>query len=48
MIVQNFFEDINTLHIGTMDNRAYYIPYPTKESLLSEDRNSSERFQLLN
>lgn len=48
MLVQNFFEDPKTLHVGTMDNRAYYIPYPTKEESLSEDRISSKRFQLLN
>ncbi|HEY5585883.1 MAG TPA: glycoside hydrolase family 2 TIM barrel-domain containing protein [Ruminiclostridium sp.] len=48
MIVKKFFEDPKTLHVGTMDNRAYYIPYPTKEEILSEDRTSSKQFQLLN
>ena len=49
MLIKNFFEDPKTLHVGTMEDRAYYIPYPSqKEAILSEDRNSSELFQLLN
>ncbi|MHB8063363.1 MAG: glycoside hydrolase family 2 TIM barrel-domain containing protein [Ruminiclostridium sp.] len=48
MIVHKFFENPETLHVGTMDNRAYYIPYPTSHETLSEDRTSSKRVQLLN
>jgi beta-galactosidase len=48
MIVKNYFEDPNTLHIATRDNRAYYIPYPINEGTLSQDRTHSKRFQLLN
>lgn len=48
MIVEKFFQDPKTLHVGTMDNRAYYIPYPTIEETFSEDRTASIRFQLLN
>ena len=48
MLVKNFFEDPKTLHVGTMEDRAYYIPYPGQTEAMSEDRNSSARFQLLN
>jgi len=48
MIVKNFFEDPKTIHVGTMDNRAYCIPYPTIEELLSENRLYSKCFQILN
>ncbi len=48
MIVEKFFEDPKTLHVGTMDNRAYYIPYSTIDETLLEDRTLSKRFQLLN
>lgn len=48
MIVKNYFEDPKALHIGTMEDRAYYIPYPAGSDIRSEDRSSSQRFQLLN
>ena len=48
MIVEKFFENPKILHVNTMDNRAYYIPYPTIDETLSEDRTSSKRFHLLN
>lgn len=48
MLVKNYFEDPKTLHVGTMEDRAYYIPYPHQAGAMSEDRNASKRFQLLN
>lgn len=48
MIVKKYFEDPDTLHVGTMDNRAYYIPYSSQEEACLEDRRLSKRFQLLN
>lgn len=48
MLVKNYFEDPKTLHVGTMEDRAYYIPYPRQTEALSGDRNTSKRFQLLN
>ncbi|MHB8062183.1 MAG: glycoside hydrolase family 2 TIM barrel-domain containing protein [Ruminiclostridium sp.] len=48
MIVEKFFEDPKKLHVNTMDNRAYFIPYPTIDETLSETRTASKRFQLLN
>lgn len=47
MIVENYFENQDILHVGTMDNRGYYIPYPNREAI-SESRTDSGRFQLLN
>ena len=26
MKVQNFYENLSTLHVGTMDNRCWYVP----------------------
>ena len=48
MIVPNYYEDLKTLHLGTMENRAYYIPASTYLGDLVENRESSDRFQLLN
>lgn len=48
MLVKNYFEDTKTLHVGTMEDRAYYIPYPHQAGAMSGDRNTSKRFQLLN
>jgi beta-galactosidase len=48
MIVNNYFEDPKTLHVGTMESRAYYTPYPASENMVDEDRNSSARFHSLN
>lgn len=48
MLVKNYFEDLNTLHSGTMDNRAYYIPYPSQKEAVSGNRLLSKRLQLLN
>lgn len=30
MLVEKYYEDLNTLHIGTEDNRCYYMPYGPK------------------
>lgn len=27
MKLPNYYEDPNTLHVGTCENRSYYIPY---------------------
>lgn len=48
MIVPRYYEDLNMLHDNTMPARAYYIPASVKKHHLSEDRESSDRFQLLN
>ena len=44
MNLANYFEDPSKLHIGTEDNRAYYIPFSTPEEALVGDREMSDRF----
>ena len=41
MKLEKYFEDVKNLHVGTMPNRAYYIPRYNRE-------NNSGRIQLLN
>ena len=48
MIIPHYYEDPHTLHVGTMPNRAYYIPASRRSDALVEHRETSERFQLLN
>lgn len=47
MIIQNYYEDPKTLHMGTMDNRSYYIPYSSTSEIKGCGREESERFHLL-
>ena len=42
-----YHENINTLHVGTMPNHAYFIPHGSRESALTLRRTNSDRFQLL-
>ena len=48
MIIPCYYEDPHTLHVGTMPNRAYYIPASRRSDALVEHRETSDRFQLLN
>ena len=48
MIIPCYYEDPHTLHVGTMPNRAYYIPASQRSDTLVEHRETSDRFQLLN
>ena len=48
MLIPNYFEDLNVLHPGTMPNRAYFIPASVRLDTLTEHREHSDRFQLLN
>lgn len=49
MIVEKYYEDPHTLHIGTMTPRAYYIPCEKTEAALSDEpRLASERIEFLN
>ncbi|QNU67165.1 DUF4981 domain-containing protein [Ruminiclostridium herbifermentans] len=48
MIVEKFFENPKVLHVNTMDNRAYFVPYSNIDEALSADRTCSGRFHLLN
>lgn len=48
MIVQKHYENLNILHENTISNRAYYIPASKQMWTLVENRENSDRFQLLN
>ena len=43
----SFHENINTLHVGTLPNHAYFIPHSSRESALTQRRANSDRFLLL-
>ena len=43
----NFHENLQTLHVGTMPNHAYFIPHSSRESALTLRRTNSDRFLLL-
>ena len=40
-------EDPTQLHVGTCENRAYYIPFEDEKAALSGSREASKRFHLL-
>ncbi len=46
MIVENFFENLQVLHLNTCPNRAYYIPV-SEGALRASRREDSDRFLLL-
>lgn len=48
MLIPKHFEDLNTLHENTMPDRAYYIPAGARLEGLTEHRERSDRFVLLN
>lgn len=48
MIVPKHFENLEILHENTMPDRAYYIPASRKKYDLTEHRERSDRFMLLN
>jgi len=43
-----YHENLETLHVGTLPNHAYFIPHSSRESALSLCRTNSDRFLLLN
>lgn len=46
--MQRYHESPSTLHVGTLENRAYYIPFSNRESALRGDITQSDRYVLLN
>ncbi len=48
MIVAKHFENLNMLHENTMPARAYYIPASERMGDVAENREKSDRMQLLN
>ena len=47
MLLPNYHQSLETLHVGTLPNHAYFIPHSSPESALSRSRVRSDRFQLL-
>ena len=43
----SFHENLQTLHVGTLPNHAYFIPHSSRESALTQRRTNSQRFALL-
>ena len=41
MIIPHYYEDPHSLHVGTMPNRAYYIPASQRSDALVERRETS-------
>jgi beta-galactosidase len=48
MNIPRYFQDTSVLHLNTMPNRSYYIPFPAHVDPAEKSREMSERFQLLN
>lgn len=48
MIVPKHYENLNVLHENTMPDRAYYMPASKRMDNLVEERETSDRMQLLN
>ncbi len=48
MKLANYYEDLSTLHLGTMENRAYYIPYAGNEFEKAIRNDDSNRKVVLN
>ena len=48
MIIPAYYEDLHTHHMGTTPNRSYFIPASARMDDLVENREHSDRFQLLN
>lgn len=48
MIIPRYYENLHVLHENTMPDRAYYIPASKAMDSLVHNRDTSDRFQLLN
>ncbi len=48
MIVPRHYENLHLLHENTMPHRAYYIPASKAQFDLTQEREKSDRFFLLN
>ena len=48
MIVPRYYEDLHMLHENTMPDRAYYVPASVRMDNLTEQREQSDRIQMLN
>lgn len=48
MIVPHYYEDLHMLHENTMPDRSYYVPASVRMNDLTEQREKSDRIQMLN
>ncbi len=48
MIIPRYYEDLHMLHENTMPDRSYYIPASARMDGLIEQRERSDRIQMLN
>lgn len=48
MIVPRYYEDLHMLHENTMPDRSYYVPASKRMDCLVEEREKSDRIQMLN
>ena len=48
MIVPRYYEDLHVLHENTMPDRSYYVPASVRMDELAEQRERSDRIQMLN
>ena len=48
MNLPKYYEDPSVLHVNTEKNRSYYIPFPDRESAITDSREFSEQFLSLN
>ena len=48
MLIENYFERPEVLHLGTCDSRAYYVPYHGRDEALFQEALYSDRYQCLN
>lgn len=47
MIIPFYHEDFQHLHVNTLPNRAYYVPFSSAEAACTNERTQSDRFLLL-
>ena len=48
MKLPGYHQDLHALHVNTLPNRAYYVPYSDAETARRDVRTESDRFQSLN
>lgn len=48
MILPNYHESFDHLHVNTLPNHAYFVPFSSPEAACTGERTDSDRFQLLN
>jgi len=47
MKIENYFQNLDVLHLNTEEDRSYYVPFQEHSEISFEERVKSDRFQLL-